>query len=277
MKIDFTNKLNEIEASCEVHFLYKDGDKHTLTGSAKQVDDVTKGLLTKTITKNNYEGKFGTGFFITTDSLTSDEALIVSIGSKDKFTELKATQIGSAIYSMLQDRGTTGNISIHADESIEVNMASRIGFGLLRKQYKFNKYFTGKKVPKSNDFDVNILDYNGQLLMFQSLANMAESIAFAKDLISEPSNVLYPESYADRIQELTKLGLKVTVFGEKELTKIGMGALLSVGQGSARESKVVIMEWNVHRTTLHHLHWSEKVLRLTLVGIQSSLPKAWAT
>jgi leucyl aminopeptidase len=123
---------------------------------------------------------------------------------------------------MLQDRGTTGNISIHADESIEANMASRIGFGLLLKQYKFNKYFTGKKVPKSNDFDVNILDYNGQLLMFQSLANMAESIAFAKDLISEPSNVLYPESYADRIEELTKLGLKVTVFGEKELTKIGM-------------------------------------------------------
>ena len=244
MKIDFTNKLNEVEASCEVHFLYKDGDKHTLTGSAKQVDDLTKGLLTKTITKNNYKGKFGTGFFITTDSLKSDEALIVSIGDKDKFTELKATQIGSAIYSMLQDRGTTGNISIHADESIEANMASRIGFGLLLKQYKFNKYFTGKKIPKSNDFDVNILDYNGQLLMFQSLANMAESIAFAKDLISEPSNVLYPESYADRIQELTELGLKVTVFGEKELTKIGMGALLSVGQGSARESKVVIMEWN---------------------------------
>ena len=51
MKIDFTNKLNDIEASCEVHFLYKDGDKHTLTGSAKQVDSVTKGLLTKTITK----------------------------------------------------------------------------------------------------------------------------------------------------------------------------------------------------------------------------------
>jgi leucyl aminopeptidase len=244
MKIDFTSNINELTSNCEIHFLYKTDNEFHLTESAKQVDEKTNGLITKTITKNNYKGKFGTGFFITTDTLQSDEALIVSIDDKDKFDQLKAKKVGSAIYTMLQDRGTTGNVIVHADNSMEKNMASQIGFGLLLKQYSFSKYFTGKKIPKVNDFDIHIKDDNGQLLTFQALSNMADSIAFTKDLISEPSNVLYPESYADKIKELEKIGLKVTVYGERELEKIGMTALLSVGQGSARESKMVVMEWN---------------------------------
>ena len=140
MKINFTNEMNNLPTSCEIHFLYKQKGEHHLTESAKKVDELTNGLVTKTITKNKYKGKFGTGFFITTDALHSDEALIVSISSLSGFNELKAKQIGSAIYSMLQDRGTTGDISIFADETIEKNMASQIAFGLLLKQYRFNKY-----------------------------------------------------------------------------------------------------------------------------------------
>tara|TARA_B100000073_G_scaffold174696_1_gene144549 strand:- start:3860 stop:5341 length:1482 start_codon:yes stop_codon:yes gene_type:complete len=244
MKINFTNEMNSLPTSCEIHFLYKRKGEHHLTESAKKVDELTNGLVTKTITKNNYRGKFGTGFFITTDALHGDEALIVSIASLSEFNEIKAKQIGSAIYSMLQDRGTTGNVSIYPDSELQENMASQIGFGLLLKQYSFNKYFTGEKIPKVNEFDVHIKDDTGQLLTFQSLSNMAESIAFTKDLISEPSNVLYPESYANRIKELESLGLKVTVYGEKELKNMGAEALLAVGQGSARESQMVVMEWN---------------------------------
>tara|TARA_B100001094_G_scaffold239918_1_gene235472 strand:+ start:6948 stop:8429 length:1482 start_codon:yes stop_codon:yes gene_type:complete len=244
MKINFTNEMNNLPTSCEIHFLYKQKGEHHLTESAKKVDELTNGLVTKTITKNNYKGKFGTGFFITTDSLHGDEALIVSIASLTDFNELKAKQIGSAIYSMLQDRGTTGDVSIFADETIEKNMASQIAFGLLLKQYRFNKYFTGEKIKTENVFNAHIKDNSDQKEVFKSLGAMAESISFTKDLISEPSNVLYPESYANRIKELESLGLKVTVYGENELTTMGAGALLAVGQGSARESKMVVMEWN---------------------------------
>ena len=64
-----------------------------------------------------------------------------------------------------------------------------------------------------------------------------------RDLVTEPPNVIYPETLAKRCKELTKLGLKVEVLGEARMRRLGMGALLGVGQGSARESKLVVMQW----------------------------------
>ena len=66
----------------------------------------------------------------------------------------------------------------------------------------------------------------------------------ARDLVNEPSNVLFPKAYAKRIQELKKLGLEVQVLGEKQMAKLGMNALLGVGQGSRKESQLVIMKWS---------------------------------
>jgi leucyl aminopeptidase len=66
---------------------------------------------------------------------------------------------------------------------------------------------------------------------------------FTRDLVSEPANILYPESFAERLAALSEHGVEVTVMGEKELEEIGMGSLLCVGLGSARESKVVVMKW----------------------------------
>jgi leucyl aminopeptidase len=79
---------------------------------------------------------------------------------------------------------------------------------------------------------------------FETLEKVAEGIFLTRNLVSEPANILYPESFANICQELTELGLEVDVMGEAEMKKLGMGALLGVGQGSARESKMVIMRWN---------------------------------
>jgi leucyl aminopeptidase len=65
----------------------------------------------------------------------------------------------------------------------------------------------------------------------------------AGDLVSEPANVLYPQSYADRIKAFESLGLKVEVLGEDEMIKLGMFSLLGVGLGSRKESKLVVMQW----------------------------------
>ncbi len=71
---------------------------------------------------------------------------------------------------------------------------------------------------------------------------LAQNIFFTRDLVSEAPNVLNPESYAKICQELTKDGLKVKIIGEKEMKKLGMNAILGVGQGSSFESKLVILE-----------------------------------
>ena len=67
---------------------------------------------------------------------------------------------------------------------------------------------------------------------------------FARDLVSEPGNILHPDEYAKRLNALKKIGLKVTIYDEKKLKNLGMNALLGVGQGSIRGSYLVTMEWN---------------------------------
>ncbi|WP_323782360.1 leucyl aminopeptidase [Thalassovita sp.] len=76
------------------------------------------------------------------------------------------------------------------------------------------------------------------------LLNVADGVFFTRDLISEPANVLTTTEFADRLQAMTDLGLTVEVLEEDALEKLGMGSLLSVGQGSVSPSKVVVMQWN---------------------------------
>jgi leucyl aminopeptidase len=73
---------------------------------------------------------------------------------------------------------------------------------------------------------------------------VANGVVFARDLINEPANVLYPEEFAQRVTSLKKLGVAVEVLDVAAMKKLGMNALLGVGQGSVHESRCVIMRWN---------------------------------
>ena len=77
-----------------------------------------------------------------------------------------------------------------------------------------------------------------------SREGLADGVILARDLINEPANVLYPEEFARRAAALRKLGVVVEVLDAAAMTRLGMGALLAVGQGSAHESRTVIMRWN---------------------------------
>ncbi len=78
---------------------------------------------------------------------------------------------------------------------------------------------------------------------YQALDAVADGVTLARDLVNEPPNVLYPAEFARRAKALVKLGVKVEVLGEAEMKRQGFGALLGVGQGSARESQLVVMQW----------------------------------
>jgi len=75
-------------------------------------------------------------------------------------------------------------------------------------------------------------------------AAVAEGVFFTRDLVNEPANVLTTSDFADRLLAMRELGLEVEVLEEDELARLGMRALLAVGQGSESPSKVVVMRWN---------------------------------
>ena len=114
--------------------------------------------------------------------------------------------------------------------------------GLKLKSYEFNKYITKKNLKK---FEINIStkkyfkDFNKN----RRFNSLIEGTNFTKDLVSEPGNILHPDEYAKRLISLRKFGLKVTIYDKKKLKKLGMNALLGVGQGSIRGSYIVTIEW----------------------------------
>lgn len=79
---------------------------------------------------------------------------------------------------------------------------------------------------------------------WEKQAAVAAGVAFTRELVSEPANILYPESFVERCQHLTELGVKITVLDKATMTELGMGSLLGVAQGSAREPRLLAMEWD---------------------------------
>ena len=91
--------------------------------------------------------------------------------------------------------------------------------------------------------EIAVSDPAGARAAFQEAQALAEAVAFTRDLVSEPANILYPVEFARRVKELERLGLEVEILGVKEMEALGMGALLGVGQGSTRESQLAVIQW----------------------------------
>src|SRR3546814_270696 len=125
--------------------------------------------------------------------------------------------------------------------------AAHYAYGALLRSYRFDKYKTKEKPEKKQklkEIKVMVEDAAAARRLFQKLEKIAEGVFLTRNLVSEPANVLFPKSFAAEARKLEKLGVKVTVLGEKEMKKLGMGALLGVAQGSATEPQLLVMRWD---------------------------------
>ena len=115
--------------------------------------------------------------------------------------------------------------------------------GLKLKSYEFNIY---KSKNEKKIILINVIGKKNKKAFQNELRFKAieEGTFFARDLVSEPPNILNPKEYTNRLLKLRKLGIKVTVYNEVQLKKLGMHSLLGVGRGSVNESFLVTLEWN---------------------------------
>jgi len=170
---------------------------------------------------------------------------IILVNVKDDLNSSDVEKLGAKFYDFIKNL-KINDTAINAKSLKEKpgkNFIGRFLHGLSLKSYEFTKYKTKKenrliKITVSNNYDKNF-DRNNR--KFKALE---EGISFTKDLVSEPGNILHPDEYAKRIKVLKKFGLKINVYDEKKLKKLGMNALLGVGQGSIRGSYLVTIEWN---------------------------------
>jgi leucyl aminopeptidase len=126
-------------------------------------------------------------------------------------------------------------------------LAAHLAMGAQLKSYSFNNYRTkdlADHETKLKKVAIATADASGAKKAWPGLEAIAGGMFLARDLVNEPPNILSPVEFANRAKQLANLGVTVEVLGEAQMKKLGMGALLGVGQGSERESQLVVMHWN---------------------------------
>ena len=127
------------------------------------------------------------------------------------------------------------------------HLAAHFAVGSRLCSYRFDKYRTKEKKedkPKLARLNVQVAETAAARRLFSRLDSVAAGVFSTRDLVSEPANVIYPQTLAREARKLSKLGVRVEVFDEKKMKGLGFGALLGVGQGSAHPPRLVVMRWN---------------------------------
>jgi len=191
--------------------------------------------------KNNIKAKENKIFALNLDF--DQRIIIILLVKKNDF--FQSEKIGAKFYDYVKNNAVN-NVSIFGSNfSSVINEIEFESFlhGAELKSYEFDLY-KSKKNNKIINFNILIQKNKNNKETKKKLNALLNGVNFTKDLVSEPGNILHPDEYAKRLSGLKKIGLKVTIYDEKKLKKLGCNALLGVGQGSIRGSYLVTMEWN---------------------------------
>ncbi|WP_374579727.1 leucyl aminopeptidase [Phenylobacterium sp.] len=213
-----------------------------LAGAAAAADAAAGGALTRAAAAQRFTGAKGQVLDVLGAAGEAARVLLVGAGKKAAFDAIGAEHAAASAYHAVKTSGLT-TLRVVPPEG---GSAAHAALGLRLAAYRFDRYRTkepAEKKPSIAAAQVVAADTGKAAAEFAPLAALADAIAFSRDLVSEPPNVLYPAEFAARVKALEELGLEVEVLGEAEMEKLGMGSLLGVGQGSTRESQLAILKW----------------------------------
>ena len=172
----------------------------------------------------------------------SSKKKIILVSTKKNLKHSDFEGLGAKLYDQIKDIKQS-NFIVNSD-SIKNTSKNIIGYflhGMKLKSYIFEKY---KSKKKNKRITITVIGKNiptkADQLKFTAIE---EGTFYARDLVSEPGNILHPDEYAKRLNTLKKFGLKINILNEQKMKKLGMNTLLGVGQGSIRGSYLVTMEW----------------------------------
>ena len=222
-------------------------------GSAARIDP--KGVVGRAGQVTGFTGKARTtNEIVSPEGAAVDRILVLGLGDRG---DLKPhgwlTAGGIAAAQLKRARSAVAILDV---PGLDVGPAEAVEFasGLLLGAYSFDAYKTkkseddGDESPKKTKITVVVRDPAAARKAFAEAQGLVEGVCLARDLVNEPANILGPEEFAERAKGLEKLGVEVEILGEKEMRKLGMGALLGVAQGSGRPPRLAVMQWKGGRS-----------------------------
>lgn len=220
-----------------------------LVGPAAALEAAGGGQLGRALKAARFEGDAASLVEILAPAgLEATRLLVLGTGPADKADAAVFEKIGAAIVARLL---TSGEVQVSVDMAgVQAALplaeaAAHLAHGAALRAWRFDRYRTTmkeKQKPSLTAFDV--LGVTGAEAWHDRLAAIAAGVARTRELVSEPANILYPESFVERAMDLANLGVELTVLDDEEMRALGMGALLGVAQGSVRPARMLAMRWN---------------------------------
>jgi leucyl aminopeptidase len=206
--------------------------------------DTHEGPVGQAVAASRFTGAKGqTLDILAPQGVDAARLVLVGAGKREAFDAIAAENAAASAYASVK---VSGLEVLRIEGAASAELAARAALGVRLASYRFDKYRTTEaaaKKPSIVKAEVVSDAPDAALAAFPPLAALADAVSFSRDLVSEPPNVLYPAEFARRVKELERLGLEVEILGEPEMTALGMGSLLGVGQGSVRESQLVVIKW----------------------------------
>jgi leucyl aminopeptidase len=223
----------------------------TLTKTGADLDAKTGGILTRAMAANKFSGKADeTLTIVAPGGVDLNHILLIGLGKPDQITDITVQDAGGAIVAALGKNAA--EVSVLVDDLpgsslAPSQVAAEIAFGALLRSYRFDKYRTKEKPeakPALQTINVLSSDSGTAEKIFEQREAVAGGIFLTRDVVSEPANIIYPRTFADRCRELTEIGVEVQVLDQEQMAKLGMGAILGVAQGSVQEPYLVVMKYD---------------------------------
>jgi leucyl aminopeptidase len=208
------------------------------------------GLVKRAAVTNAFKGKSGSTLdILAPEGLKAARLIVIGTGKVLSLKDNDFLKLGGAAAGKLSaGKDAVTIIAELPDGPMKPDQAAAVASGLRLRAYRFDRYKTKKKdgedAASHAEVSLAVADVAAARKAFAPGTHIVDGVILARELVNEPPNVLYPVEFARRAGQLRKLGVEVEILDVKAMTKLGMGALLGVAQGSVQPGRTVIMRWN---------------------------------
>jgi leucyl aminopeptidase len=223
-----------------------------LSPAARRLNEAAEGAIARALSSSpRFSGKKDELLpIIGPPNLSASRIVLAGLGKPESPDPRSFQQLGGNLVAHLNSAGEEeATVMIDVAEGAPIGQAeaaAEIAFGAQLRSYSFDKYKTKQKPeqkPSLARLTVATGGAGAAKRAYQSLEKTAAAVFLTRDLVSEPANVIYPDTLAEAATRLAELGVDVEVLDEYKMRDLGLNALLAVGQGSARPPRLVVMQW----------------------------------
>jgi leucyl aminopeptidase len=240
--VPFTRLRGVLIAFCAENLKFGPATKKALAGAEAQVR--------RAAATDGFAGKNGAVLDLVAPSgLEVPRLIVIGTGKDSELKQRDIVKLGGIAMGKLPPKATETTILAEFGlGALKPDQVADLAVGVRLRAYSFDRYKTKRKEgdERADKVEIHVACANPSAAQkaWAGPSAVADGVVLARDLTNEPANILYPVEFARRASALSRLGVAVEVFDVPAMKKLGMGALLGVGQGSAHDSRLVIMRWN---------------------------------